>query len=400
MLKNLASQIAETTSSVIGYEVLVTDKNSIVIGASDTSRIGTFHEGSKKVLSTKKPLNHYPGYAKNLKGTKPGWTVPIIINNDVVGTIGITGEYEVVNKYGLLAQKYAEIILKEEIYQRSASLSQEAIQNFIQEILVFDDKTNDESMMLTRGHELGYDLKPPHIAIVIDICHFQEITESIYKNKTKNESAEINIQLLKHSIQSIIKSIFDGANDVCAPMGNDKFIVLNALTYKYDDSKVIENIKEKCNTIIQKLEDKNIAAVIGISTICDNISSLSRIYKEAWNILSIGKRLNKSGAFYIKEYFLETLLYNSPTNIKYLANSSMLDLKKQADCQELFKTIRAWYDSGFNQRKTSEMLYIHRNTLNYRIEKIQKICGVNLFNPREALDIYITIIMMELDLVK
>lgn len=371
-----------------------------MIGASDTSRIGTFHEGSKKVLSTKKPLNHYPGYAKNLKGTKPGWTVPIIINNDVVGTIGITGEYEVVNKYGLLAQKYAEIILKEEIYQRSASLSQEAIQNFIQEILVFDDKTNDESMMLTRGHELGYDLKPPHIAIVIDICHFQEITESIYKNKTKNESAEINIQLLKHSIQSIIKSIFDGANDVCAPMGNDKFIVLNALTYKYDDSKVIENIKEKCNTIIQKLEDKNIAAVIGISTICDNISSLSRIYKEAWNILSIGKRLNKSGAFYIKEYFLETLLYNSPTNIKYLANSSMLDLKKQADCQELFKTIRAWYDSGFNQRKTSEMLYIHRNTLNYRIEKIQKICGVNLFNPREALDIYITIIMMELDLVK
>ncbi|MGI3202088.1 sugar diacid recognition domain-containing protein [Streptomyces sp. GLT-R25] len=52
---SLAQEIAGDTSAVIGFNVLITDADGMVIGSGDTHRVGTFHEASVEVIRTQEP---------------------------------------------------------------------------------------------------------------------------------------------------------------------------------------------------------------------------------------------------------------------------------------------------------------------------------------------------------
>ena len=47
---------------------------------------------------------------------------------------------------------------------------------------------------------------------------------------------------------------------------------------------------------------------------------------------------------------------------------------------ELFDTLRAYTEAGFNKVRAAQMLFIHRNTINYRLQQIERICNVDLSN--------------------
>ena len=47
---------------------------------------------------------------------------------------------------------------------------------------------------------------------------------------------------------------------------------------------------------------------------------------------------------------------------------------------ELFNTLRVYTEAGFNKARAAQMLFIHRNTINYRIQQIEQLCGIDLSN--------------------
>ncbi|QZY56517.1 CdaR family transcriptional regulator [Crassaminicella profunda] len=402
MLRKLAQKIAIDTCEIIGYDVIITDEKSIVIGASDVVRLGTFHEGSVKVIATGRPHSDFHGYIRNMRGTKAGFTIPIELNGRVLGSIGITGKRENVEKFGLLVKKHAEMILREEIIFKASILSERALQNLIQEIMSFNVAKNNEELLLTRGYELGYDLKPPHIAIAIDLFEFSKIAKKIYKKATKEKSPEISIQALKLDVQLKIKNIFNKPNDICIPFGNDKFIILHALQNKFSEKEVFEYVKQKCYQIISEIEQKNVSATIGIGSIAKSLSQLSRSCQDAWRVLEIGKKvIDKPKVVSIKEYCIEGIISNVNKDVSEWFISQMVDsLQQQPDWKELFKTIRAWCESGFSQIQASKILHIHRNTLNYRLEKIYQISGMDVRKFRNALALYLGVLMVELGFIK
>ena len=138
MLEAIAQEIVNLTSEVIGLEVLITDCKGVILGTSDKSRIGSLHEASLGVIFSKTVTAHARNKAQNLKGVKPGVTIPIEIQDDIVGTIGITGEPKEVIKYAVLAKKYAEVILREDLFKRQKQSKEYALENLIQEISLFN----------------------------------------------------------------------------------------------------------------------------------------------------------------------------------------------------------------------------------------------------------------------
>ena len=90
---SLAQQIARDTSDVIGYNVLITDDAGVVIGSGDTSRIGSFHEASVEVLRSRQAAWHTAAEAQELRGVKPGMTLPILIDG-LSAVPGSCGTYE------------------------------------------------------------------------------------------------------------------------------------------------------------------------------------------------------------------------------------------------------------------------------------------------------------------
>jgi len=204
MLDKLAQEIAKTTSEVIGHDVLITDQHGIVLGSSDPLRIGTLHQASLSTIFRRKEQTHNQLVSSTMKGVKAGITIPIELSGEFVGTVGITGEPNKVAKYGMLAKKYAEILLREEIINKSSLLREKALQSLVQEIANFDSIHSDEMILLTRARELGYDLKTRRIAAVIDLFHFNDITSAIHQQMLNKDSSEIHIQSLKINIESKI----------------------------------------------------------------------------------------------------------------------------------------------------------------------------------------------------
>src|ERR1041384_6261667 len=101
---SLAQEIARETSEVSGFNVVITGQDGIVIGSGDPTRVGQFHEGSGEVGRTLAPRGPQAGGDRRLSGVPPGSTLPLMLDDEAVGTVGITGSPSVVRRFGLLVK--------------------------------------------------------------------------------------------------------------------------------------------------------------------------------------------------------------------------------------------------------------------------------------------------------
>src|SRR5262245_14525198 len=109
----LAQEIAGSTTEIIGFNVLITDRDGTVIGSGDRNRVGTFHEASVEVMRTRRAATHSAAQARALRGVRPGITLPIVLGETALGTVGITGSPGQVRRFGLVVQRQTEILLQE-----------------------------------------------------------------------------------------------------------------------------------------------------------------------------------------------------------------------------------------------------------------------------------------------
>ena len=143
MQAKTAQSIAESASEIIGYGVLVTDENGLIIGCNDVKRVGTPHNPSLEVLRTTRSVSTSKEEAACMKGVKPGYTCPIKMLDDVVGTISIAGPSDKVNRYGLLVQKQAEIMLREQNIWEMKLRREQAVRDLAQSVLLYYPETED-----------------------------------------------------------------------------------------------------------------------------------------------------------------------------------------------------------------------------------------------------------------
>ncbi|MFC7394059.1 CdaR family transcriptional regulator [Scopulibacillus cellulosilyticus] len=390
MLQELAQKIAVSTSEIIGHDVIITDEKSIIIGASDVSRLGEYHEASVKIIATGKP-NPDNLNIKGMKGTKPGIALTIDIFGKTIGTFGISGERKDVKKFADLVKKYMEIILYQEVQMRSTVLRERALRNLIQEISTFNPQISDESLLITRANELGYDLKPPYIAIVIKIISMEDLEKPNKYEADEEQFANIKMHAIKSDVQNIIENYFSSTNEIIVPLGNDNYVILHHLNSK----KQIPDVKNRCLKIIDRYRKNDILVRIGMGLIANNVYELGQSYKDAWRAIEIGNKLeNPPNLLNIHDLFLEDFVSNIQLDISKRYISHILKkLKDQPDWKELSRTIYAWAESGFNQMRASKALYIHRNTLNYRLDKIQRITGIDLKDYKKTFMLYLAVLM-------
>jgi len=119
---------------------------------------------------------------------------------------------------------------------------------------------------------------------------------------------------------------------------------------------------------------------IGVSTVVDNIKDLARAYKEAQIALDVGKvfETEKSVVSY-ENLGIGRLIYQLPTT---LCEMFLQEVFKKGSLESLDRetlmTIQCFFENNLNVSETSRKLFVHRNTLVYRLEKIRKLTGLDL----------------------
>ncbi|MDL2219153.1 helix-turn-helix domain-containing protein [Ruminococcaceae bacterium OttesenSCG-928-O06] len=142
-----------------------------------------------------------------------------------------------------------------------------------------------------------------------------------------------------------------------------------------------KDIEKLAASIIDTLSGEHyIKAVVGIGTPIGNIKDLSASFKEAQIALEVGKVFDTEQAIVSYNHLgIARLIYQLPTTLcemflKEVFNQGSID---SLDDETLF-TIQRFFENNLNVSETSRGLFVHRNTLVYRLEKIKKLTGLDL----------------------
>ncbi len=142
---------------------------------------------------------------------------------------------------------------------------------------------------------------------------------------------------------------------------------------------------EELEKIARNVEDtlKNelfIKSIIGIGTVACHLRELADSYKEAQTAIDVGKVFDTEKSIINYENLgIGRLIYQLPTTLCEIFLTEVFK-KSSIDAldQETLFTINKFFENNLNVSETSRKLFVHRNTLVYRLEKIKKLTGLDL----------------------
>ena len=124
----------------------------------------------------------------------------------------------------------------------------------------------------------------------------------------------------------------------------------------------------------------SIKTVIGIGTVSEHLRELADSYKEAQTAIEVGKVFdNEKSIMNYEKLGIGRLIYQLPTTLCEIFLGEVFK-KNSIDSldQETLFTINKFFENNLNVSETSRKLFVHRNTLVYRLEKIKKLTGLDL----------------------
>ncbi len=129
------------------------------------------------------------------------------------------------------------------------------------------------------------------------------------------------------------------------------------------------------------------SAWVSYSNVADDIMELSDAYKEARTALEVGKIFYaEKNVFGYNQLGIGRLIYQLPTQVcDMFVNEIFGDESLEAIDDETLNIIRTFFENNLNLSETSRQLYVHRNTLVYRFEKLQKRFGLDIRTFEDAL---------------
>lgn len=403
LVQKYAQEIASSTAAIIGHNIIITDVDGKIIGASQSERIGQLHEASLEVARTGAASETTREQARQFRGTLPGVTFPIQnLNGRTVGTMALTGAPDEVRPFGLIVKKQIEILLRErELYVYSSS-RESILQDLIHDLETFVPGVGNETMLQSRAIELGYDPSLFYIPIVVDLYQFGRYALEVRRECRDGESGQVEMRILniKKAVLAEMRGIFSHPRTVSSVSGNNRFVTLHAVkdadhADPQHEKAALAQVVELSQNLLDRLEDYGLKAAIGIGSPAHSVAALSLSCQEARKALMLGKKFKQRPDVYcIADFRMEDVIstIDAPVRIRFIKGLTG-NLRGKSDWPELEKTIRAWCESGFSLVETARRLHIHRNTLIYRLEKIRRLTGEDIHSFRTCFNLYFALLL-------
>ncbi|MBE7024479.1 MAG: PucR family transcriptional regulator [Ruminococcaceae bacterium] len=181
-----------------------------------------------------------------------------------------------------------------------------------------------------------------------------------------------------HTLSEVVQSIFPEKNrDFVFNLDERNTILAKDIQPGTTDAELDQLAKTILDTVTAEAYTQ---ITIGIGSIAPTIKDLAKSYKDARVALEVGKVFDTEHKIINYENLgIGRLIYQLPTTLCELFLSEVF--KKESidvlDSETLF-TIQKFFENDLNVSETSRQLYVHRNTLVYRLDKVQKLTGLDL----------------------
>jgi carbohydrate diacid regulator len=176
----------------------------------------------------------------------------------------------------------------------------------------------------------------------------------------------------------VIQNLFpDRQRDFVLSVSETDIVIIKEMTYE-ESPENVQTVAERIESAIRS--ELQIRSVIGIGTTAFHLRELADRYKEAQVAIEVGKVFETEKSIINYENLgIGRIIYQLPTT---LCEMFLSEVFKKSPIEALdadtLETINKFFENNLNVSETSRKLYVHRNTLVYRLEKIKKITGLDL----------------------
>ena len=369
--KNSATQIVEEISKLVKQNINLMDETGHIIASRDKSRIGDFHYGAYKIISEN--LEEYYIDEDDLsKGIKKGINLPLELDGGIVGVIGMTGGYEEVITSGKLLKKMTEILLIESRANYRQLMNKRVRNAFYEEWLINGGYKNAD--LEDRGMALGIDINKPRRVFIASIDELDNLKDS--------QQGQSQIAKFENDVDAFLKR-----NNYKMHFRNASrqiIIVDNMVT-----DKLAAFAKELADYIREK---EGVELNIGIDG--ENNADMHDAYVQAHRAWNVAASEHEQIICY-ENMSLELLISNVPVEIKLEYLKKIFKGEYGDDIGDVIALLKAYYDAQGSIQKAADALYIHKNTLQYRISRLKDTTGLDIRKPTESPALFIAYIIAD-----
>ena len=178
------------------------------------------------------------------------------------------------------------------------------------------------------------------------------------------------------AVVEMLQKIFpDRQRDFAITINETEVVLVKEL--RSSDAKEINKYGKQIDAGVT---EAGIDHVVGIGSVANQLKDIARSFKEAQVAVEIGRVFDESITMMSYENLgIGRLIYQLPTTLCEMFLSEVFK-KGSVDSldEETLFTIQKFFENNLNVSETSRKLFIHRNTLVYRLEKIKKLTGLDL----------------------
>lgn len=365
--KQLAQEIVDRTMGIIGKNINIMNNQGVIIGSGDKKRLDDVHEGAVIVIKEGTGFEITEDEAKRLHGVKPGINLPINFDGKIMGVIGITGSPDEIRSFGELVRMAAELSLQQAVLMNEIQWDQRLKDELVSQIIHYEGK--HDPLFLERSMRLGIDLELARAAIVIKTSDRKK-TFTYLKSRLQKE----DLLLMQH----------------------DRIVILKAVP-PADLDHYLKKITEGWLDGLRK--NGNIQVKIGVGQYHEGLSGLTKSYRQAVHTLKSGLKLTpQKDIFMYEDYYLPVFLLNaSKKGLTEGLQPFYKSLKEKDVKGELTESLRALIETNGDMNKAAQKLFVHRNTLRYRLDKITEITGKDPRKTTDLLHLYLSFLNNELE---
>ena len=224
-------------------------------------------------------------------------------------------------------------------------------------------------------------------------------------NRAKKLHIEMNVRRVVYIIETskekdngaleTVRSMFAGGNKDFITAVDEKNIIL---VKELAQNETYGDLEKTAQVIVEMLNTEAMARVhVAYGTIIKEIKEVSRSYKEAKMALDVGKIFyNDRRVMAYSNLGIGRLIYQLPMPLcKMFIKEIFEDNTPDQFDDETLTTINKFFENNLNVSETSRQLYIHRNTLVYRLDKLQKSTGLDLRVFEDAITFRIALMVVK-----
>jgi carbohydrate diacid regulator len=385
-----AQDIVARTLRIIPFNVNVMDAHGVILASGDPARVGELHDGALLALAKRATVEVDAASSRLMHGARPGINLPLMVGGRLCGAVGLSGAPDAVRQFGELVRLTAEMILEQASLAGELQRDSRYREAFVLNLIRPDAGARPD--LDAWGRRLGVDLRRTQVVFLLELAAAGPAGPGLADDEALARLQRLQLALLAR--RPALLSATAGPHelvilDVFEPDARDNDRI-KALARRH------EALAAQVEALAAELADAPafpLTLTMGLASTGSGAAAVS--YQSAQAAARIGRRRHPDRRRH-SYYGLALPVLLSSLDAGWQASElrrPLARLGRDRSGAGLLHTLQAWFACDESSAATAAALAIHRNTLDYRLRRIEALTGLDLARSEDRLLLYVSMLL-------